>query len=35
MSDSVLYGQDIDKALIKRSGSPIDDVKVFLRKLLL
>ena len=35
MSDSVLYGQDIDKALIKRSGSPIDDVKVFLCKLLL
>lgn len=35
MTDSVLYGEDVDRALIKRTGSSLEDVRAFLRKLLL
>jgi hypothetical protein len=33
MTDSVLYGADIDRAMIKRSGNLKEDVRVFLHKL--
>jgi|LauGreDrversion4_2_1035121.scaffolds.fasta_scaffold161823_3 hypothetical protein len=36
MSESVLYGEDIDRVLIKRTGkNPLEDVCDFMRKLLL
>ena len=34
MSESLMYGNEIDRAMIKRSGNLKEDVRIFLRKMI-